>query len=110
MFNLFLDIVGGLKAMTSKFLHKRGFNEDYGDVRNLLDTFGRCEAPYRQLATSYQQEKYFDNSGFLLGQSKYQLQWVFFHTTIQPLVMLNNVQSIQYFPIHSTTEALEMHS
>ena len=47
--NLFLDIVGGLKERTSKFLYERGFREDDEEVRNLLETFEHCEVPYQQL-------------------------------------------------------------
>ena len=42
--NLFLDIVGGLKERTSKFLCERGFREDDEEVRNLLETFEQCES------------------------------------------------------------------
>ena len=64
--NLFLDIVGGLKERTSKFLCERGFREDDEEARNLLETFEHCEVPYQQLRNSYQQEKYFVNSGFFI--------------------------------------------
>lgn len=56
--------------------------------------FGRCEAPYRQLASSYQQEKYFDHSGFFVGPIEVPIAVGFSHSTIHPLVMLNNLRSI----------------
>lgn len=53
---LFSEIIGGLKAKTSKHLRDRGINEDE-EVKNLLEMFSHCESPYQQLSHSYQQEK-----------------------------------------------------
>lgn len=63
---LFLEIVGSLKEKTTKFLSDRGFHEDDAEVRNLLETFEYCKAPYHQFRNSYQQEKYFDCSSFFI--------------------------------------------
>lgn len=64
--NLFHDIVGGLRERTSKFLSERGFGEDDEEVQNLLETFQNCEVPYQHIQNSYQQNKYFENSGFFI--------------------------------------------
>ena len=101
--------MGGLKERTSKFLCERGFRGDDKEARNLLETIEYCEVPYQQLRNSYQQEKYFVNSGFFIRPIEVPIALGYFphhNRTTGHVEELSKPITTQYVPIHKRLKCI----